>query len=247
MPGGKTTDRISGRDLAVLEWVARVEEVPRPVLARRVGPGRSVTFEREKRLRDHGLVRVHPTYAGPLLLATGLATTGRDEPGVARPSPWQDHHSSIVAEVAASLELAGERVRSEREIGARERAEGGQPLSAQVTDYRYHRADLIRLGERAPGDRGRLTAKARRWLEQLLAAWRRAVIQGKVARVIYLCAPDPEPYVRRAVERTLTEGQVLVLPLTHPDVRLPRPASPQSGAQAQAVEGRRPDPGGVDG
>jgi hypothetical protein len=65
--------------------------------------------------------------------------------------------------------------------------------------------------------------------------------------VIYLCAPDSGAYLRRAVERTRSEGEVLILPLTLPDVELPRPESHESGALGQAVKGRRPDPEGVDG
>jgi hypothetical protein len=171
MPGGKRTGRISGRDLAVLEWVARFGVVPRWALARWAGTGRSVTYEREKRLRDWGLIEVHPSYHdGPLLVCTrsGLALAGRSELRVARPSPWRGRHSATVAQVAASLELAGERLLSEREVGAHQRARGEQLLSAQVSENGYHRVDLIRLGDRCEAIEVELTPKAPRRLELLV-------------------------------------------------------------------------------
>jgi hypothetical protein len=237
MPGGKRTNRISGRDLRVLEWVARFGVASQSALARRWAMGRTVSYEREKRLRDRGLVELHPSYHdGALLVCTraGLAAAGRDELRVARPSPWRDHHSALVAYVAASLELSGERLLCERELGARERAEGEQLLSAQVSEYRFHRADLIRLAEGFEAIEVELTPKAPRRLELLLRAWRRAVDRGKLARVIYLCAPEAEPYLRRAVKSTRTDRQVLVLSLALPTVQLPRPASRESGGQGAA-------------
>ena len=62
MPGGRRTDRISQRDLEVLEFVARFGVVPREVVALRAGTRRTVTATRERRLREAGLVEVQPGF-----------------------------------------------------------------------------------------------------------------------------------------------------------------------------------------
>jgi hypothetical protein len=67
MPGGRRTDRISQRDLEVLEFVARFGVVPREAVAMWAGTARAVTAARERRLREAGLVEVIP----------GIGDTGR--------------------------------------------------------------------------------------------------------------------------------------------------------------------------
>jgi hypothetical protein len=55
-----------------------------------------------------------------------------------------------------------------------------------------------------------LTTKGAARLDQLLRAWRHAVLGRRIERVVYRCAPRTLPYVRRAVERTKTESVILV-------------------------------------
>src|SRR5262245_45661131 len=124
MPGGKRTDRISERDLAVLEFVARFGIVPREVVALWAGTGRAVTSARDRRLREAGLVEVLPGVgdSGRLVLCTrdGLRAVFRGELSVPRFSPGIVRHTAAVARVAVALEREGHRVLSEREIFAAE-------------------------------------------------------------------------------------------------------------------------------
>lgn len=91
MPCGRRTGRISGRDLQVLELVARVGMVPRQVVALWAGTGRAVTLARERRLREPGLLEVLPGVgdSGRLLSCTreGLRAVSRTELPVPRFSP----------------------------------------------------------------------------------------------------------------------------------------------------------------
>ncbi len=71
------------RDLEVLEFIARFGVVPRFAVSVWAKTGRSVTLDRERRLREARLVVSHPPLdqTGPLLLATrtGLRLCGRTE------------------------------------------------------------------------------------------------------------------------------------------------------------------------
>ena len=107
MPGGKRTDRISERDLEVLEFVARFGTVPREVVALWAGTGKAVTAARERRLRLAGLVEVLPGVGdtGRLVLCTrdGLRAVFRGELPVPRFSPGTVRHTAVVARVAVRL------------------------------------------------------------------------------------------------------------------------------------------------
>lgn len=217
MPGGKRTDRISKRDLEVLDFIARFGVVPRSAVATWAGTGRTVTITRERRLREAGLIQVSPGVAGGdrLLVCTkvGLRTVGRAELRTAQFSLQRVHHESVVALLAASLERAGDRTLSEREILARERAAGERMFSASLSRGRYHRADLVRLANDDEGHEAvevELTLKGARRLDELLRAWRRVVAERRVRRVVYRCSPDARPYVERAVERTRTSAAIAV-------------------------------------
>ncbi len=154
MSGGKRTERVTERDLEVLEFVARFGVIPREVVARWAGTGRAVTAARERRLREAGLVEVLAGLgnSGRLVLCTprGLQTIGRGELPRARFSPGRLRHDAAAARVAAELEGGGRRVLSEREIEARERGEGRRVLSAQCSNGRYHRPDLVILPPDSP-------------------------------------------------------------------------------------------------
>jgi hypothetical protein len=217
MPGGRRSDRISQRDLEVLEFIARFGVVPRSAVATWAGTARTVTIVRERRLREAGLIEVAPGFgaSGRLVICTktGLRAAGRGDLRIARLSFQAVQHESAVASLAASLERAGERTLSEREILARERAAGERILSASLSRGRFHRADLVRVD----GDTGdlealevELTTKGAARLDEILRAWRRAVAERRVKRVVYRCSIDTRPYVQRAVDRTRTATAVTV-------------------------------------
>jgi hypothetical protein len=250
---GRRTDRISAKDLAVLEFVSRFGVLSREVVALRAETARSVTLARERRLRIAGLVEVMPAFGelGPIVVPTrkGLHACGRHELRVPRFSYWRVVHSVEVARVAARLELRGHRVLSEREIAAREAAEGKRIFSARRDDDRYHRPDLALLGPGVEAVEVELSDKARWRLEAILRSWAWSMIRGEVDRVVYLCPPEVRRHVEQAVLRARCEdcvgvGSIASLDgLTPPG---PQPESQITGAQAPAVKGRRPDPEGVD-
>jgi hypothetical protein len=218
VPGGRRTDRINQRDLEALEFLARFGTVPRDVLARWSRCGRSVSYERERRLRDAGLIETvrGPWEGGRLLYATraGRRACGRAELAAARPSPAILHHETTLATFAARLELAGERLLSEREIVAAERAEGKRVYSADLGHGRVHRADLLRLGDGAPvAIELELTAKGAARLDDVLRAWRFAVAEGRLAAVVYHCSIKTRGLLERAVTRTSTSAAIGVVEL----------------------------------
>ncbi len=193
MPGGKRTDRISVRDLEVLEFVVRFGCVPRRLVALWAGTGRAVTYEREARLRAAGLVEVLPGVgdSGRLLLGTreGQRAVFRGELPLPRFSAGRILHSAVNANVAIQLEAAGQKVLSEREIFARERAEGERVFSAEGRPGRFHRPDLILLSDPPEAIEVELTNKGASRLDALLRAWRYSIVERKVGSVRYLCRP----------------------------------------------------------
>jgi hypothetical protein len=214
VPGARRTDRISQRDLEVLEFVARFGVVQREVVALWAGTGRAVTAARERRLREAGLIEVLPGFgdSGRLCLCTrrGLRAVGRDELTTPTFSPATIHHSSVVARIAVQLERAGHRVLSEREVIVRERAEGKRVFSAERRDGGYHRPDLVLLGDRPEAIEVELTDKAARRLDAILRAWRWTVARRQFGRVRYFCSLKALPHVERAVRRTRTDVAVVV-------------------------------------
>lgn len=215
MPHGRRSDRIDHRDLKVVEFLARYGTVPRPVLARWSSGGRTVAYERERRLRLAGLIEVLP---GPavgerLLIATrtGRRACGRPELSAARPSPATLLHETTLARFGAERELAGERILSERDIAAAERAEGRRIYSAELGRGRFHRADLIRLAPGGPeAIEVELTTKAASRLDAILRAWRFAVAEGRLAKVTYHCGPRTRRFLEAAVARTATGAAIEV-------------------------------------
>ncbi len=251
----KRGERISERDLEVLEFVVRFGVVPRSAVAVWAKTGRSVTFDRERRLREAGLIEVHPAFGagGSLLVATPLSLRVCEREELRRPrlSPWTARHSVIVAGVAARLERGGEQLLSEREIAAAERSEEARIYSAEPAGrpQRFHRPDLIRLGPAPEAIEVELTNKTPTRLDALLRGWRRALGQRKLGRVIYLCPPNTLRSVQRARRRIRAEDfeRLIVQPLTLDDIQLPRPESHDSGGLGDGCQGpsARP-PSGVD-
>jgi hypothetical protein len=217
MPGGKRTDRISKRDLEVLEFIARFGVVPRSAVSIWAETKRTVTLTRERRLREAGLIELCAGVYGEsqLLRATriGLRVSGHGELSPAPFSLAMVHHNSEVATLAASLERDGAKLLSERELLAHERVEGSRVFSAELGSDRYHRADLICLGADAQPPIAievELTLKAASRLDSYLCAWSQVVAEGRFSRVVYRCSPQTRPYVERALERTKTMAAVSV-------------------------------------
>jgi hypothetical protein len=200
-----------------LDFVARYGVVPREVVAMWAKTGRAVTAARERRLREAGLIEVLPGLgeSGRICLCTrrGLGAVGRAELATPSFSPATLVHSATAARVGAQLESAGHQVLSEREIEARERAEGRRVFSAECRNGRLHRPDLVLLGERPEAIEVELTAKSARRLDEILRAWRRSLGRGQFAGVRYLCSAPTLPYLQRAVARTRTEELIGVEPL----------------------------------
>ncbi len=215
MPGARRSDHISPRDIEVLDFIARFGVVPRVAVAAWADTARTVTLGRERRLRKEQLIRIELRYGyvGPLTIATklGLKASGRRELPTARISAAALSHDTVVARLAAGLEREGQHLLSERQILALERAAGERLLSATLPNGRYHRPDLVRLdsaGEPAEAIEVELSTKGAARLDELMRAWRRAVLDRRVSGVLYHCAPRTLPYVRRAIERTRTESVI---------------------------------------
>lgn len=140
--------RLSARDVAVLEFVARFGVVPRGAVARREGTARSMTLRRERRLRDAGMLKVEkPMEGDPYLVATGLGleVCGRGDLFPARIALVRLAHFTAVVNLAVTLEAEGRAVLSERELLAYERAMGERLFSVTLADGSHHRPDLILL------------------------------------------------------------------------------------------------------
>ncbi len=216
MTNGRT-ERISERDIEVLEFVARFGVVSRAAVARWADTAPTCTLNRERRLREARLVDVRCGVwgEGKLLACTaaGLALSGRGDLRPGRFSLATARHEAVVSEFAAFLERRGERTLSEREIAARERERGARILSAELAGDRFHRADLLRLGSDGEPPEAieiELTAKGQARLDELLRGWRWPVAEHRLRRVVYRCPPRIRPVVERAVERTRTQEAVAV-------------------------------------
>jgi len=217
MPGGKRTDRISPRDIEVLEFIARLGVTPRSALALWAGAPRTWTMTRERRPREADLIEVQSGHglSDRLVLCTrdGLRAAGRSELRTARVSLSKIPHEAAVARLAAMLERGGDRVLSERQITASEDAEGERIYCAALSGGHFHRADLLRLGadgEPPEAIEVELSTKGAARLDQFLRAWRMAVAERRLSRVIYRCAPRTRRFVEQAVERTRTAEAITV-------------------------------------
>jgi hypothetical protein len=218
MAGGRRTDRLSARDVEVLGFIARFGLVPREAVATWAGTARSVTFARERRLRQAGLIEVGSEFWGAERLivptAAGLRLSGYRHLGAARVSGASATHEAAVARVAAQMEREGVRLLSEREALACERAEGRGVYSVKVEGgRRLHRCDLIAgAGDGATPEaiEVELSLKGPARLDLILRSWRRAVAEGRFRGVVYRCSSGAVGGVRRAIKRTATGNYVRV-------------------------------------
>jgi hypothetical protein len=214
-----TAGHISRRDLEVLSFVARFGVVPRGAVQTWAGTARSVTLDRERRLRERGLLEVRCVVRGEgkLLIWTesGLRVCGRPDLRPAALRLDTVAHECAVAELAAGLERDGESVLSEREMAALERERGERIFSALTSSGRFHRADLLRTFEGCAPEaiEVELTAKKAARLDELLRAWRRAIVERRLSRVVYRCSPHTHGVLERAIGRTKTETAISLLEL----------------------------------
>jgi hypothetical protein len=145
--------RISERDLEVLGFVSRFGVVPRGAMALWAGTAKTMTWRRERRLRDAGLLEVHRSLwpGEPVLIATaeGIAASSFYELFKARLSPSTIRHFGIAAYLAATLERDGEELLSERELLAHERAMAQRDFSLKLAGDHHHRPDMIALPAKA--------------------------------------------------------------------------------------------------
>jgi len=74
---------------------------------------------------------------------------------------------------------------------AHERNEGERIYSAGVDNGRFHRPDLIVLGDLPEAIEVELGDKSNRRLDEILKGWRWAILEKKVRRVLYLCSREP--------------------------------------------------------
>ena len=224
MPGKRRTGRISQRDLEVLEFIARYGVVPRKAVAIWAETARAVTAERERRLREAGLIEVWPGIgkSGRIVICKrdGLRAVCREELSTPRPSPATLIHSYTTATVAARLERQGGRLLSEREIVASERSEHKRIYSAELRGERFHRPDLIVLGDPPEAIEVELSDKSNRRLDEILRGWRWAVAEKRLGRIRYLCSPRALPYVERALDRVRVDTGVEIERLEERDGRL---------------------------
>ena len=236
-------ETISFRDLQVLDFICRFGVVNRTAVQWWAGTGRSVTLDRERRLRESGLIEVHPPIgrSGPMLAVTspGLRLADCRELGPVRASVWTANHSIVCAQVAAWLEGGGvgDTILSEREMLAEERRLGGRFYSAKRSypDPGWHRPDLYRLtlqdGE--PQEYAievELTAKAPKRLVKIIDAWEGHKLGEKSPdAIIYLCPPKVAPHVERAVEKSGAGWCVSVQKLWFDHSPFARPESEPSG------------------
>jgi hypothetical protein len=245
-------ETISYRDLQVLDFICRFRVVNRTAVQWWADTGRSVTLDRERRLREAGLIQVHPPIgrSGPLLAVTarGLRLADRSELGPSRVSVWSANHSIVCAQVAAHLERAGEEVRSEREMLAEERQFGERCYSAKRSypDRGWHRPDIYRftLEDGEPQEHVievELTAKAPERLVKIVDAWESHKLRNKSPHwIVYLCPPKVVPHVERAVAKAGAGWCVSVQKLWFDHSPFARPESEPSGGLG---DGRQPPEG----
>jgi hypothetical protein len=208
--------RVTARDVEVLEFVARYGVVPRDAVALWAQTARTMTWRRERRLREAGLLEIAKPHSGevPFLLATrdGLSFCTRDELPVAEISLASLGHFAAIARLAARLERAGETLISERELLAHERAFGERTFSVRLANGTLHRPDLISIppwstaaqwGRAVPTKpiEVELVQKGARRLDRILAGWRGQVRAGRFPPPRYYCSATALPYVQRSAER----------------------------------------------
>jgi hypothetical protein len=229
---------ITNRDTDVVNWIGRIGAAgPNHVMAR-FGMGRTVAYRRLAALEGAGLIeRARLLHAQPALaVATraGLRLCGLEDLGMARVAPASVAHWQASTTVAVIFERhhGADSIGGVREIRAAERA-AGRPVATAPIGMTVHLPDLVVWGPQGAGQPGgmaievELTAKAPRRLEQIVRGWRRAVDQGVLTGVLYVCAPEALRLVNRAITATHAQQQIRVAEMPSAEVlsHLGRPSA----------------------
>lgn len=215
--------RESSRERQIVCWVARLGAVSVEQIGRRFGVGRSVAYELVRRLVELGLVERTQTAIGdPTLISAtrdGITYAGF---GLRPPTIriGEVDHWLACADVAISLEdrYGADRLVTERELRfdaqLTGKPVGAGKLGETMNGYwRLHWPDLaVRTAEGLVVYEVELTPKAKRRLQKILRAWRRA---REVERCVYLCPPfsPTQKVVCAAIRRVHAEESVSVVEL----------------------------------
>ena len=137
-PGRTARGRLTSRDLELLRFLGRVKLARAEQVSLRFGMARSKTYARLALLTAEGLAALERRVPGPAVYyatRTGLAAVGLPL-GEARVSLATLEHDLAVADAAAGLECAGERLyaRTEREMRCDLRLEGDCAWRVAVRD-----------------------------------------------------------------------------------------------------------------
>ena len=220
---------ITNRDIEIVDWVGRLGAADPGHVMARFGMGRTVTYRRLAALEAAGLIErsrlLHAQSGLTTATRAGLRLCGLEDLGVARVSAASVAHWQASTTVAVLLERrhGHGNVGGVREIRAAERATG-RPVATCEVGSSAHLPDLVVWGPAGPGLPGgiavevELTAKAPRRLEQIVRGWRRAVSQGVVSRVLYVCSPEALRAVERAIASTEAQQQVRTAAMPAADV-----------------------------
>lgn len=212
------------RDRELLRYVSCHGLVSIAHVMAAMGVGRTAAYRRVATCLDAGLLeRLELLRSEPSLLRAtraGLRYAGLGELPLATAAPGAVEHWLRCASVALALadEDFGEedesvQVLAERELALAERVEGRPLASARLASHGrqgLHRPDLAVI---APSGviaiEVELSIKAKRRLEGILRAWRRA---EHVAEVRYYCEPGSTARaVRRAIAVTYAEPKVRLI------------------------------------
>lgn len=182
--GGRTSGhpsrrrgRVTGRDRAILAWLARQRFATADVIAGRFGMDRSRTYRRLRILAAAGLVEHQRIFLGSgvyLATAHGIAVADLTLPP-AKVDIRSYHHDLGLAALCADYELADHPVLTEREIRAADSFNPTPSYAVLVGDRNLHFPDLIVYEDRGlvAVELERTTKRTRR-IDQILGAYLRA-------------------------------------------------------------------------
>jgi hypothetical protein len=206
--------------VAILDWLAVTGAAATPELAFVSGSSHRAVAARIRALEQAGLVRSSALLRGEpalhVLTRRGLRAAGRAELDPLAISAASFGHLLAVARVAVALRAAGEEVSDERELRARERAEGRAVASAAVGIARdgataWHRPDLVCWRSGLPvAVEVELTVKGPERLRGIVRGWARSrLLEG----VVYYARPAAARAVTTAVRHENAAAAVSVLGL----------------------------------
>ena len=212
--------------VAIMQWTARIGAVTAEALADRLDVTATAARARLGILEKAGwLSRERPLAGRPALYTAtraGLRRSGLRGLDPCRVSASNANHLIVCATVAAVLERCypDHLVLGERELRRDEHERGVALASARLGvgpdgGPLLHRPDLVLWPEESDGGlpvavEVELTVKAPRRLTDICGAWARCRC---VAGVLYLAPPEVERALRRAIEQTQAQEQIVVVPL----------------------------------